>query len=69
MNKTVWKIESNVKGGPKVELVTVVQSNFTNVTVHSIMDGYEFKFNKNYFLQNRKLATKEDIDNYKFELN
>ena len=69
MNKTVWKIESSVKGGPKIELVTVVQANFTNVTVHSIMDGYEFKFNKNYFLQNRKLATKEDIDNYKFELN
>lgn len=69
MNKTVWKIESSVKGGPKVELVRVVKTSFTNVTVHSIMDGYEFQFNKSYFLQNRKLATQEDIDNYNFELN
>lgn len=69
MSEVIWKIESNVKGGPKVELVKVVKTSFTNVTVHSIMDGYEFQFNKNYFMRNRKLATQEDIDKYNFELN
>ena len=65
----IWKIESVEKGYPKIELVKVVKVSFTNVTVKSIFDDYEFQYNKSYFMQNRKPATQQDIDNYKFILN
>lgn len=69
MGGIVWKIESREKGVAKVELVKVVRTSFSKVAVKSIIDGYEYQYNKNYFLRNRKEATQEDISRYTFKLN
>ena len=69
MSGIVWKVESREKGVAKVELVKVIRTSFSKVAVKSIIDGYEYQYDKNYFLRNRKEATQEDINRYTFKLN
>lgn len=66
---TVYKIESDRPGEPKVELVQVLSKDKDKVQVQSINDGYVFYYNKEFFENNKQLASKEDIENYEFKIN
>lgn len=66
---TIYKIETNIPGAAKVELVRVLTQVLNLVTVESIKDGYVFTYEKQFFNENAEVATEEDIKNYEFELN
>lgn len=65
----IYKIETNIPGAAKIELVRVLTQVLNLVTVESIKDGYVFTYEKEYFDKNAVEATEEDIKNYEFELN
>ena len=65
----IYKIESAREGEVRTELVKVLSTDDKKVEVQSIKDGYRFYYNKNFFENNKQLATKEDIENYKFKIN
>lgn len=66
---TIYKIETNIPGAAKVELVRVLTQVLNLVTVESIKDGYVFTYEKQFFNENAEVATEEDIKNYEFEIN
>lgn len=68
-NDTIYKIETNIPGVAKIELVKVIMQALNLVTVESIKDGYVFTYEKQFFNENAEVATEEDIKNYEFELN
>lgn len=65
----VFKIESKENSVPKTELVTVLNEKNHLISVKSITDGYCYSYSDWYFNENKKPATMEDIENYKFEIN
>lgn len=69
LKDTVYKIESDRPGEPKVELVQVLSKDKDKVQVQSINEGYVFYYERNFFEKNSKIATKEDIENYEFRIN
>lgn len=68
-NGIIYKVETKEPGVPKVELVKVIEQDKETITVEAINDGYTFSYDKKYFKENAKEATKEEIENYKLELN
>jgi len=68
-NDTIYKIETNIPGAAKVELVRIIMQALNLVTVESMKDGYVFTYEKQFFNENAEVATEEDIKNYEFELN
>ena len=68
-NDTIYKIETNIPGAAKVELVRIIMQALNLVTVESMKDGYVFTYEKQFFNENAEVATVEDIKNYEFELN
>lgn len=66
---TVYKIESDEPGSPKMELVKILSKTHDEITVENIKDGYIFEIERDYFEEKAKEATPEEIENYSFKLN
>ena len=65
----IYIVESKDHGCPKIELLSIVSISSNAVKVRSIYDGYEYEYEKEYFMKISRPATQKDIDNYKFSLN
>lgn len=65
----LYIIDQEDEGCPKREIVKVINENVNEVTVESILDGYKFQYDRKFFEENKRKATKEEIDDYKFNLN
>lgn len=68
-SKEVYKITQSDSGVPKTELVEIIGETSDKVKVKSIIDGYEFEYDKDFFNKNKSIANESDINNYKFNLN
>ncbi len=64
----VYKIEDCQEDYPKQEFVKVLSKHKETVTVQSIVDDYIFDYDRNFFEKKKQIATKEEIENAKFEL-
>ena len=66
--ETIYKIEDYQEGCAKEEFVKILSKHKETVTVQSVVDNYIFDYDRDFFEEKKQIATKEEIENAKFEL-